>query len=121
MSTKRGAVATSIVCTAALRRGRDVLFPAADLAPPYDIVVRGIDGVFYPVQVKRAHVRVRGKSRSLRVNCTDSNGQPYTKGEVAFIAVVDVDTLRVWLIPLTRLGRQKTIAVSGGKYDEYLL
>lgn len=120
-ATKRGAVAESIVCTAALRRGRDVCFPAGGLAPPYDMVVRGQDGAFYKVQVKRVHTRVRGGCRSLRVNCTDSQGKPYSPREVDIIAVVDVDTNRVWFIPLSKLGTQKTIAVSGGKYDSYLL
>ena len=120
-ATKRGAVAESIVCTAALRRGRDVCFPAGGLAPPYDMVVRGQNGIFYKVQVKRAHTRVRGGCRSLRVNCTDSSGNPYSPFEVDIIAVVDVDTHRVWFIPIATLGEQKTIAVSGGKYDGYLL
>jgi len=26
----------------------------------------------------------------------------------------------VWMIPLSRLGKQKTVSVSGGKFDEYL-
>lgn len=119
-STKRGAVAESITITRALERGRDVLVPVRGLAPPFDMVIRGQDGQFYRVQTKRAHERVRGGSRSLRVNCTDSNGRPYTPAEVDLIAVVDVDTHRVWMIPLSRLGKQKTVSVSGGAYDEYL-
>jgi hypothetical protein len=120
-ATKRGAVAESITITRALERGRDVMVPVRGLSPPYDMIIRGQDGKFYKVQVKRAHLRVRGGCRTLRVNCTDSRGKPYRKSEVDIMAVVDVDTHRVWMIPLSRLGRQKTVAVSGGKYDEYLL
>ncbi len=119
-STKRGAVAESMVITRALERGRDVLVPVRGLSPPYDMIIRGSDAAFYRCQVKRAHVRVRGGSRSLRVNCTDSSGNPYTASEVDLIAIVDTETQRIWMIPLSRLGKQKTIAVSGGLYDEYL-
>lgn len=121
MSTKRGAVAESIVCTAALSRGRDVCFPARGLSPPYDMIVRGVDGKFHKVQVKRAHVRVRGKSRTLRVNITDSRGQPYCHKEVDIMAIVDADTHRVWFIPLAELKGQKTVSLTSGKYDRWLL
>lgn len=121
MSTKRGAVAESIVCTAALARGRDVCFPARGLSPPYDMVVRGVDGTFHKVQVKRAHYRVRGKSKTLRVNITDSRGTTYSRKEVDIMAIVDVDTHRVWFIPMEALKRQKTVSLSGGKWDKWLL
>ena len=121
MSTKRGAVAESIVCTAALNRGRDVLFPARGLSPAYDLVVRGVDGKFTKWQVKRAHVRVRGKSRTLRVNITDSGGKAYSPSEVDIVAIVDADTHRVWAIPLSVLGKQKTVSLTSGRYDKWLL
>ena len=121
MSTKRGAVAESIVCTAALTRGRDVCFPARGLSPPYDMVVRGVDGEFNKVQVKRAHIRVRGNSRTLRVNITDSNGKVYDRKEVDIVAIVDVDTYRVWFIPISALKGQKTVSLTSGKYDKWLL
>lgn len=121
MSTKRGAVAESIVCTAALARGRDVCFPARGLSPPYDIVVRGVDGLFHKVQVKRAHKRKRGKSTTLRVNITDSKGHTYNTSEVDVIAIVDVDTYRVWFIPLSALAGQKTVSLTSGRWDKWLL
>ena len=121
MSTKRGAVAESILITRALERGRDVLVPVRGLSPAYDCVIRGVDGQFYKVQTKRAHVRVRGDSRTLRVNITGSNGEPYSSNEVDAIAIVDVDTRRVWFVPVSALAGQKTVALTSGKWDQWLL
>jgi hypothetical protein len=121
MSNKRGAVAESIVVTRALERGRDVLVPVRGLTPPYDITVRGVDGDFHKVQIKRLHTRVRGSSRTLRANITDSKGNAYSSSDVDIIAVVDVDTHRVWFLPLSELGTQKTVSLTSGKYDRWLL
>ena len=85
------------------------------------MAVRGVDGEFHKVQVKRAHVRVRGASRTLRVNITDSQGKPYSPSEVDIMAIVDADTHRVWFIPLSELKGQKTVSLTSGKYNQWLL
>jgi hypothetical protein len=85
------------------------------------MIIRGVNGKFTKWQIKRAHVRVRGGSRSLRANITNSSGQPYSSSEVDIIAVVDCDTSRVWAIPLHALGQQKTVALTAGRYDKWLL
>ena len=121
MSSQRGAVAESIVCTTALRRGRDVLFPMQGQSLPYDMVIRATNGKLLKVQVKRAHVRVRNRTRSLRVNIIDSSGRPYSPSEVDIMAIVDVDTFRTWFIPLEDLGGKVTATVSSPKYDRYIL
>lgn len=96
-------------------------FPARGLSPPYDMIVRGADGEFHKVQVKRAHYRTRGRHRTLRVNITDSGGKPYPRKEVDVMAIVDVDTHRVWFIPMAALKRQKTVSLTSGKWDKWLL
>lgn len=85
------------------------------------MLVRGVDGQFQKVQVKRAYIRVRGNSRTLRVNITDSKGNTYSPTEVDAIAIVDAPTHRVWFIPLSQLKGQKTVSLTSGKYDAWLL
>jgi len=85
------------------------------------MVVRGVDGEFHKVQVKRAHTRKRGRTATLRVNITDSRGKVYDRKEVDVMAIVDVDTHRVWFIPMARLRGQKTVSLTSGKWDEWLL
>lgn len=79
------------------------------------------NGKFYKVQVKRAYVRMRGNSSTLRVNITNNKGSPYSSTEVDIMAIVDVDTHRVWFIPMSALVGQKTVSLTSGKWDRWLL
>ena len=109
-----------MVCTKLLSRGWEVCFPARGLSPPYDmLVVKG--GSTRKVQVKRAYVRQRGKQEQLRVNITNSNGSVYGLCDVDFLCIADVINSQVWMIPLKEVLDQKTLSLSGGKYDFYLI
>jgi hypothetical protein len=85
------------------------------------MVIRDVGGAFHKVQVKRAYYRVRGNSKTLRVNITDSRGAVYGRNAVDIMAIVDADTFQVWFIPMVALKRQKTLGLSGGKWDKWLV
>ncbi len=121
ISTQRGAVAESIVCTLLLKRGREVCFPARGLSIAYDMVASDHAGKLQRIQVKRSFPRVRKGVRSLRVNCTHTNGKPYSATEVDVVAIVDADTYRVWWIPLEKINGQVSVTVTSAKYDQWLL
>jgi hypothetical protein len=117
-AVQRGAVAESSVCTWALKQGYLVLFPARGLAPHYDLAIdNGVS--ISKVQVKRAHVRYDRRTPQLRANLTDGDGSTYDS--VDAVAIVDVDTDRIWLIPMMFIRGQKTIGLQSGRYDAWLV
>lgn len=117
-TVQRGAVAESTVCTWALKQGYLVLFPARGLSPHYDLAIdNGVS--IHRVQVKRAHVRYDRRTPQLRANLTDGCGNPYDR--VDSVAIVDVDTDRIWLIPVEFIKGQKTIGLQSGRYNAWLV
>lgn len=117
MSNIRGATAESVVCTWALKSGIKVAFPARGLAPRYDMIF-DTAGVLQTVQVKRAHLRADRKA-SLRANVTDNKGRPYD--DVDYLAIVEVDSETIWLIPSLTLDGKKAIGLSTGEYDKWMV
>lgn len=114
---QRGAVAESMVCTWAIRQGYIVSFPARGLSPRYDLILD--NGVrLHRIQVKRAHRRT-DKGNELRANLVDGNGGTYD--DLDNVAVVDVDTGRIWLIPTMHIAGQKTIGLTTGRYNHWMV
>ena len=116
----RGAVAESMVCTWALEQGYNVCFPARGLAPPYDMILERF-GICRRVQVKRAYWRKRDTYNQLRVKLLDGNADPYDYVDVQAFAIVDTDTPRIWMIPFGCVCDKRSIALSSGKWDKYLV
>lgn len=112
---REGSAAEHVVAAFFLRKGYDVLWPAAE-GGKYDLMVHKT-GYFLKVQVKKA-TRSRGR---LRVKCTPNGGRNrliYRAGDFDILAAVDRQ--RIWLIPYRSIARRGTLPLDTEATNEWL-
>lgn len=90
----QGAAAEHIAAAFFLRRGYDVLWPAAD-GCRYDFTAEQ-GGEWTKVQVKKV---TRTPTGQLRVKCTPNGGRRVIYRAGDFDVLVAVDGFRIWIIP----------------------
>lgn len=94
-ASARGKAAEMRFMQLALEEGYDVAVPVAEDSA-YDVLIDPMrNGVFQRVQVKRCW----DKDGSPTVNLTRFDGQRYAAGDAEWLAAVEVETGRTWMIP----------------------